>query len=80
MKRTLAWMASFPYANPICLLPGLQELSTCEHVTLMRNTFEQLQEEERPTTPPLDVKHYTRPNGEQLSVQLVSKHPLWVCC
>lgn len=36
------------------------------------------QEEERPPTPPLDVKYYTRPDGQQLSVQLVTTHPLWV--
>lgn len=34
-------------------------------------------EEERPPTPPPAIKYYTRPTGEQLSVQLVTTHPLW---
>lgn len=37
-----------------------------------------LQEEERPPTPPLDIKYYTRPDGQQLAIQLVTTHPLWV--
>merc|ERR1711939_159451 len=34
-------------------------------------------EEERPASPPPDVKYYTRPNGQSVSIQLVNKHPLW---
>ncbi|KAK9899677.1 hypothetical protein P389DRAFT_2672 [Cystobasidium minutum MCA 4210] len=34
-------------------------------------------EEERPPPPPPDIKYYTRPNGQELSIQLVTTHPLW---
>lgn len=49
-------------------------------ISLQPVTYEAFatQEEERQPTPPPDIKYYTRPNGQELSVQLVTTHPLWV--
>lgn len=57
---------------PVCMLGNAKSSNTTA------NGYSILQEEERPPTPPPDIKYYTRPNGQQLSVQLVTTHPLWV--